>query len=134
MVYDDDTSTFRELLIKDGAYTIHERNLQYLAIECYKAYKDVGPRILKDIFKVANYEGPQLRNKGEMIISISSVHFGENSLKYLGAKIWSLIPLSMKQINTLEQFKILIKHWVPKPCPCRLCKTYINAVGFVNII
>ena len=28
MVYDDDKSTFNELLVRDGSFTIHERNIQ----------------------------------------------------------------------------------------------------------
>ena len=33
MVYNDHTSSFDELLEKDGSFTIHHRNIQYLAIE-----------------------------------------------------------------------------------------------------
>ena len=32
MVYDDDKSSFQDLLSRDGAYTIHERNIQALAV------------------------------------------------------------------------------------------------------
>ena len=125
MVYDDDTSTFGELLIMDGSCTIHERNIQYLAIELYKAFNNIGPPLLNDIFKLSSYKGPKLRNKEEFTRqTISTVHFGENSLKYLGAKIWNLIPIEIKDVDTLEQFKVLIKKWEPKSCPCRLCKTY----------
>ena len=81
------------------------------------------------------YQGPTLRNKAEFVKpSISSVHFGENSLKFLGSKIWELIPNEIKDVDELETFKVLIKRRVPKQCPCRLCKTYVHGVGFVNII
>ena len=33
-VYRDDTSSFEDLLLKDGTITIHQRNIQLLAIEC----------------------------------------------------------------------------------------------------
>ena len=135
MVYDDDTSSFQELLAKDGAYTIHERHIQLLAIECYKTYRNIGPVLLNDIFERTNYVGPNLRNKSDFVVpSISSVHFGENSLKYFGAKIWTLIPLEIREVDTLAQFKTLILQWVPQQCPCSLCKTYVNGLGFVNII
>ena len=88
MIYDDDNSTFRDLLVKDRAYTIHERNIQSLAIECFKAYKNIGPSLLHDIFRRADYDGPILRKKSYFIKpTISSVQFGENSLKILGSKI-----------------------------------------------
>ena len=135
MVYDDDKSSFQDLLSRDGAYTIHERNIQSLAIECYKASRNIGPSLLNDIFKVTEYQGPNLRNKGEFVRpSISSVHFGENSLKFLGAKIWDIVPQEFKDVDTVDRFKVLIKKWEPKLCPCRLCKTYIQRLGFVNII
>ena len=135
MVYDDDKSSFQDLLARDGAYTIHERNIQALAIECYKASRNIGPSLLNDIFKVSDYQGPNLRNKGPFAKSrIDSVQFGENSLKFLGTKIWELVPKEIKDTDTLDKFKVLIKKWVPKPCPCRLCKTYVHRLGFVNII
>ena len=134
MVYDDDTSTFKELLVKDRAYTIHERNIQTLAIQCFKVINKLGPSLLDDIFTISEYNGPQLRNKGDFVKpSISSVHFGENSLKHLGPKIWDIIPIEIKSVDTLERFKSLIKKWVPNPCPCRMCRPYIYRMGFVNV-
>ena len=106
-----------------------------LAVECYKASRNIGPSLLNDIFQNTNYAGPTLRNKGEFVKpSINSVHFGENSLKYLGSKIWDLIPKTYRDIDKLDRFKQVIKTWKPKQCPCRLCKTHICGVGFVNII
>ena len=88
---------------------------------------------MQDIFVLSNCNGPELRSKGFNKPNIQSVNFGENSLKYLGSKIWDLIPMDMKNVSTLEQFKALIKKWEPKSCPCRLCKTYVQGLGFVNI-
>ena len=39
VVYRDRSSTFEQLLEKDGSFSIHERNLQKLAIEMYKVKK-----------------------------------------------------------------------------------------------
>ena len=53
----------------------------------------------------------------------------------LGPKIWNLVPNNIKDSETLNIFKSKIKMWVPEKCPCRLCKTYIPGVGFIeNII
>ena len=51
MVYRDETSSFNELLAKDGAVTIHHRNLQFLAIEMYKPFKGMSTAFLSDIFE-----------------------------------------------------------------------------------
>ena len=105
MVYGDDKSYFQDLQGRDGAYTIHERHTQALALEW-----NIGPSLLNDIFKVSDYQGPNLRNKGPFAKSrIDSVQFGENSLKFLGTKIWELVPKEIKDTDTLDKFKVLIK-------------------------
>ena len=40
-----------DLLKKDKSVSIHQRNLQILATETYKARTDLGPEIMKDIFQ-----------------------------------------------------------------------------------
>ena len=39
-----------DLLKKDKSVSIHQRNLQILVTEIYKARNDLGPEIMKDIF------------------------------------------------------------------------------------
>ena len=43
IVYSDKTSSFEKLLEKDGSATIHTRNLQTLATEMFKVYKNLSP-------------------------------------------------------------------------------------------
>ena len=135
LVYTDDMSTFEELLKRDGAFTIHQRNIQCLAIEMFKVKNRMGPTLLGDIFIVREYYGPTLRTNSDFIIpNINSVHFGENSLQYFGGKIWNLIPSNIKNTNNLECFKSLIRNWAPDICPCKLCKLYIQNVGYIEHI
>ena len=51
---------------------------------------------------------------------------------YLGGKILELISENVKSSEPIGIFKSRIKKWVPEICPCQLCKTYVNQVGFVN--
>ena len=46
------TSSFEKLLEKDGSVTIHSRNLQTLATEMFKVYKNLSPAIVADLFYV----------------------------------------------------------------------------------
>ena len=58
IVYKDDKATFNELLIKDESYTVHERNIQTLAIELYKVAYKLCPKIMNLILPLnteANY-------------------------------------------------------------------------------
>ena len=50
IVYNDNLSTFNELLLRDGYVTIHERNIQILAVELYKVINDLAPDIMMEVF------------------------------------------------------------------------------------
>ena len=43
----------------------------------------------------------------------------------------SVYHRQVKNIDNLEHFKKEIKTWTPDNCPCRLCKVYIESVGFL---
>ena len=47
-------------------------------------------------------------------------------------KIWQLIPEAIKKTDSLNVFKRKIKTWIPTACPCKLCKQYIQHVGFLS--
>ena len=134
IVYKDDYSTFEELLIKDDAVTIHHRNLQYLAIELYKSKNNYAIDMMNEIFVDRNYIGPPLRSQTDFDIPpVHTVHKGDDSLRYFGPLIWNIIPKKIKNEPSLKIFKEQIKKWKPVNCPCRLCKEYIQGIGYVNV-
>ena len=49
-VYHDDSSTFKELLEHENSVTIHQRNIQFLAIELFKVKSGRAPGFLNNIF------------------------------------------------------------------------------------
>ena len=54
IIYDDDKSSFEELLNKDGSLTIHHRNIQGLAIDMYKVRNNLSPQIMTVMFHFRN--------------------------------------------------------------------------------
>ena len=58
--------------------------------------------------------------------------YGLETLRVDGPKIWNLVPLTIKEMCSLNQFKMTIKCWSPVIYPCRMCKTYIPNLGFIN--
>ena len=50
IVYNDNQSTFEELLEKDNTVSVHQRNLQFLAIELYKVINGISPDLMKEVF------------------------------------------------------------------------------------
>ena len=58
-------------------------------------------------------------------------NFGVESMLTLGVKFWALVPKNLRQSRSLKSFKQGVKKWNPINCPCRLCKTYVQNVGFI---
>ncbi len=129
MIYLDYTSTFSELLEKDGSVTIHQRNIQLLAVEMFKVIRKIGPEIMRDLF-VFNCDTRSDRTFCRP--NVNTVYNGENSVRYLGPIVWDeMLPRRFKSIRELEDFKLEIKKWTPINCPCSLCREYIGGVGVV---
>ena len=133
LAYNDRHSTFKELLTKDKSVTMHHRNLQVLVTEMFKVKTGISPVIMDDIFQTR--EGIYgLRNMSQFKQHcVKTVHFGTESVSFLGPKLWQILPQEYKNIDDIDVFKSRIKGWVPQNCPCRLCKTYIHHLGFVEI-
>ena len=53
------------------------------------------------------------------------------SVRFLGPKIWAMVPQNIKNFKTLQELKRLIKVWKPGACPCRWRKRYVASIGFI---
>ena len=63
---------------------------------------------------------------------VNTSSFGLQSFSWLGPKIWALIPDDLKNMNSLATFKDKLKEFEFENCPCKLCKEYIQGVGYIN--
>ena len=137
MVYLDYTSSFEDLLKKDGAITVHMRNIQLVAIEMYKIVNDIGPKIMKDLveFKPVLRRDENDKVIGDMFVKakVKTEFMGKGSFRYFGPVVWDqMLPNDLKSIETLDKFKTEVKKWIPHNCKCRLCDEYIRGVGKIN--
>ena len=133
IVYQDNTSSFEELLIKDKSFKVHHRNIKCLALELYKAKHDISPLVMKNLFVPKNSTKDNLRSQSNFSIpSVKTVHCGHDSLKYFGPIVWNMIPNHIRELETFDKFKKEIKKWLPN-CSCRLCKDYIEGVGYIKV-
>ena len=131
VVYKDDDLTFEQLLHRDSSMTIHERNLQKLAIQMYKVKNQLCPLPVQQLFKKHENEY-NLRNQGFWELpKVRTTYYGIETIRYRGPKTWNLLPVEIKNSKSLGEIKNKIKKWKPKGCTCRLCKNYVFNLGFL---
>ena len=122
---------FNELLDKDGSFSIHHRNIESLATEIYKFLHGLSSSIMSQVFKLNSPLPYHLRNSNELYSrNLKTVIYGTETISFLAPKIWSVVPLDLKNSTSLMSFKTNIRKWKPD-CSCRLCKRYFQHVGFV---
>ena len=132
LVYQNKNLSFSELLELDNAVTIHQRNLQVLVTEIFKVKNNLSPEIMKQVF---DFQEPYYNLRSETSQfrreNIKTTHNDIQSVKFLGPKIWSMVPQNIKNCKSLHEFKKLIKVWKFKTCCCRMCKKYVANIGFI---
>ena len=130
IIYNDKQSSFSDLLEKDSLVSIHMRNIQSLAIKMFRVSRNISPPIKNDNFKQKHKSRYNLGQISEFSRPLAkSVYHGNESVSFLGSKIWDLLPDNYKNIDYIHTFKNKIKIWKHENCPCRLCKVYINNMG-----
>ena len=106
LLYGDYKTTFEQLLLRDGSFTVHQRNIQSLMIEMYKVKHELDPSLLEDIFQRKKHIGSKLRKTRDFVHPlVNTVHYGEDSLANLGCHLWDLLPDSYKNTASLLDFK-----------------------------
>ena len=85
--------SFSELLDLDNSVTVHRKKLQFLVTEINKFKNGTAPETMKDIFGLQN-PSYNLRSSCNQFRreNIKTVHYGLQSVTYLGRKIWELVP------------------------------------------
>ena len=130
MIYNDKQSSFTEFLNKENSVSIHIRSTQ--RHEMFRFYNGLPPPSVNNKFKLRAENPYNLKHVSEFSRQmVKSVYHGPESISYLGLKIWNILLERLKNIENLEHFKKEIKTWKPDNCPCRLCKIYIESVGFL---
>ena len=101
----------------------------------FKVSKGLCPEIVKGLFQF-RYDIPyNLRQRSQFHIPpVRTVFSGTESIKFLGPKIWELIPDEMKKLENKWEFKRAIKLWKPVSYSCRLCKQYFYGILNFNLL
>ena len=122
-VYDDQHSTYKELLERRNSETFQCIRNKCLAIEVFKSINKLSPKYMHDIFKSKdiNYS---LRDTNCVIQpKVNTVNYGIQSFYYHGAKIWNNLPVYLKNISDFDKFKSEIRNFKGPLCKCSFCCT-----------
>ncbi len=134
LVYKNENLTFNQLLELDDSVTIHQKNLQKLATEMYKVKNKIAPLPFQDIFKEQSNSYEMRDERYWNVPKIRTVNWGEESIRYRGVLTWNLVPNNIQNSKSLKEFKENIKSCKFTNCACRLCKTFVKNLGFVNLV
>ena len=132
LVYSNYESSFEDLLIKDGSFTVHHYSIQTLVIELYKAYNNISQTIFGELFTRNNNDYCLPLKSNFVITSIRTGLKGSHSVRYFGPIIWTLIPEELKNITSLDILKKEIRRWKPTNCPCKICRNYVLTYDLLN--
>ena len=124
----DYSSNLNILLENNNDVSNHHKNIQALLIEVFKMKNRLSPLIMESILN-KRFNIYNLRNFQEFSTERKrTTWYSLENLSYLYPQLWSLLPESLKEMNSLSQFK---RNWICRDCPCRLCKVYIQNLEFL---
>ena len=120
VVYDYFNKSYDELLELNNDLSIHQRNLRYLAIEVFKSIIHLNPQFMWSYFE----EKPLPYNLSSKLFlpKTKSSRFGINSLRFRGSLLWNNLPVSVKNCQSLNEFKVELKNLGNNHCTCLVCR------------
>ena len=99
----------------------------------FKVYTKTSPEIMQEVSLIKDPGHYFLRNQRDfMIPTVKSVNYGLKSIGFLEPNLWESLPNSLKNKTPIENFKMAIKEWKAESCSCRLCKTYLQNIGYLQ--
>ena len=111
-----------DLLQLNNNMSIHERHLQYLALEGFKSLMHRNPEFMWSYFD-KNPIPSDLRNGIKIFLPpVKSFRFGLNSIHYRGSILWNNLPSSIKNSQTINEFKVKLKNLGNIHCTCGVCR------------
>ena len=114
--------------------TIHVRNLIFLLTEVHKFLNGLSPPIMNEVFQTNDYLY-DLRNPRILASKHkSTIKYGINTIAFKGPQIWQNIPLEIRNSESLSLFKSNIKQLQSLPCRCKICRSFITNLGYIDWI
>ena len=131
IIHKDSTSNFQELLNKSNSVSVHQRNLQLLLTEIYKTVHNLNPTFMTQVFEEKDVPYNFRESNSLTLPKAKTTLYGIDTVRYIGKKLWQVLPTEIKESISLEVFKQKIKLIKSFDCSCRLCKNFVPSLGFI---
>lgn len=63
---------------------------------------------------------------------VNARRYGINSLSYFAPRVWYMVPLEIRNVSFFQKFKTDIQEWALENCPCYLCRSETQSIGFIE--
>ena len=80
IIYNDQISSFQELLYRDNSFTVHHFIVQSSAIERFKVINTIAANIIDDLFTTCH--SYNLRSKSKFVVNVGTVYNSQISVQY----------------------------------------------------
>ena len=114
---------YEELLIQNNEVSIHQKQLRTLATEIYKSLTDVNPDFMKNYFSIKEIPYSLRNGSALKIPSARSTYYGINSIHFRPCVLWNKLPNSLKESQSLPEFKNKIKTMAKIDCSCTIWRS-----------
>ena len=98
----------------------------------FKVFEGLSLVIFAETFPVRQQSQYNMRNYAYFTMPRAKmVNHGLESFSYIDSKLWDSIPSHMKEIDSINEFKHVIKASKPDLCSCGLCKVYLQIIAYL---
>ena len=120
-VFQDFSSDCKNLLLMSNTSDLYTQRLRRLLIEISKTVHNTSFSPLQDIFKLKNM---YIESRKVFLLEqdrVATKRYGNNSLTYIGSKLWNDIDNDIKLSESVHSFKQKIISWNGPNCHCKFC-------------
>ena len=65
---------------------------------------------------------------------VNSSKYGLNLITFFASKVWQMVPMKIKKLKSLEDFKNKIIKWEPDGWDSKLFKDFVSNLGYVSLV
>ena len=88
---------------------------------------------MNDLFWKRNVTEDFRKNSTFEERKVKYVYYGEETISFIGSKIWELVPSNINDSENVNIFKSNIKSWKPENRTCALYRLYIANIWLIEL-